>query len=170
VQPVGQLDQQHAHVIGDGEQQLAQILGLLGLLRDQIELLDLGQALDQRTDLRAEQPVDLVAGRSRVLDGIVQQRRDDGGVIELEIGEDRRHFERMREIGIARGARLRAVRAHGIDIGAVEQRLVGLGIVPAHALDELVLPHHDSLTRERTGEFPTGNVDIAAASGGCKHG
>ncbi len=153
MQPVGELDQQHADVIGDGEQQLAQILRLLGLLGDQVELLDLGEALDQRADLRAEQLVDLVAGRPGVLDGVVQQGRDDGGVIELEVGEDRRHFERVREVGITGGARLRAVRTHGIDIGAIEERLVGVGIVPAHALDELVLPHHDSLTRERTGEF-----------------
>ncbi len=45
VQPVGELDQQHAHVVGNGEQQLAQVLGLLGLLGDQLELFELGQAL-----------------------------------------------------------------------------------------------------------------------------
>jgi hypothetical protein len=31
------------------------------------------------------------------------------------------------------------VHAHGVDIGAVEQRLVGAGIVFADALDQLVL-------------------------------
>ena len=41
VQPVGELDQQHAHVVGDGEQELAQVLGLLGLARDEIERFSL---------------------------------------------------------------------------------------------------------------------------------
>ena len=98
-------------------------------LRDEVELLQLGQALDQRADLVAEQLVDLGARRLGVLDRVVQQRRDDRGVVELEVGEDRRDFERMGEIGIARGARLRAMRLHGVDIGAVEQILVGVRIV-----------------------------------------
>ena len=50
-------------------------------------------------------------------------------------------FERMREIRIARGALLRAVRLHRIDIGAVEQRLVGVRIVAPHPLHKLVLSH-----------------------------
>ena len=77
-----------------------------------------------------------------VLDRVVQQRGRDGGVVELEVGQDRGDFERMREIGIARGALLLAMRLHGVDIGAVEQRLVGVGVVAAHPLDQLVLPHH----------------------------
>jgi hypothetical protein len=56
--------------------------------------------------------------------GVVQQRGGDGRVVELQIGEDRGDFEGMGEVGIARGALLRAVRAHGVDVGAVEQRLV----------------------------------------------
>ena len=42
VQPVGKLDQQHAHIGCDRQQQLAQVLRLLGLLGDQVEFLELG--------------------------------------------------------------------------------------------------------------------------------
>ena len=38
VQPVGELDQEHADVVRDGEEELAEILGLRRLLRDQVEL------------------------------------------------------------------------------------------------------------------------------------
>ena len=38
VQPVGELDQQHAHVFGDGEQKFAEILRLRGAFGDKIEL------------------------------------------------------------------------------------------------------------------------------------
>ena len=142
VQAVGELDQEHADVVGDRQQQLAQVLGLLGLARHQLQPLQLGETLDQRADLVPEDLVDFGAGRLGILDGVVQQRRDDGGVVELEVGEDRRDFERMREIGIAGGAGLRAMRLHGVDIGAVQQVFVGVGIVGPDAFDQIVLPHH----------------------------
>ena len=82
VQPVGELDQQHADVFRDRQQQLAQVFGLLGLLGDEVELLQLGQPLDQLADLGAEQLVDLGAGGGGVLDRVVQQRDRDRGVVE----------------------------------------------------------------------------------------
>ena len=51
-------------------------------------------------------------------------------------------FERMGEIGIAGGALLRAMLLHGIDIGPVEQLLVGVRVVARDPLDQLVLAHH----------------------------
>ena len=129
VQAVRELDQQHPHVVGDRQQELAQVLRLLGLLGDQVELLQLGQALDQRADLVAEQLVDLGPGGRGILDRVVQQRRHDRRVVELEVGQDRGHFERMGEEGIARGPGLRPVRLHGVDVGAVEQGLVGVRVV-----------------------------------------
>lgn len=142
MQTVGELDQQHADVVGDRQQQLAQVLGLLGLARHQFEPLQLGQALDQRADLVAEDMVDLGPRRLGVLDGVVQQRSHDRRVVELEVGEDRGDLERMREIGVAGGACLRAVRLHGIDIGAVEQVLVGVGVIGTDALNKVILSHH----------------------------
>ena len=93
-------------------------------------------------DIRAEDLVDLRARGRRVFDRVVQQRRRDGRVVELEVGQDRRDFKRMGEIRIAGGALLLAVRLHGVDVGAVEQRLVGVRVVAAHPLDQFVLPHH----------------------------
>ncbi len=142
VQPVGELDQQHAHVVGNGEQELAQVLGLLGFARDEVEPLQLGEAFDQVADLTTEDLVDLRARRLGVLDRVVQQRCDDGRVVELQVGEDRGHFERMREVRIAGGARLLAMRAHGVDIGAVQKVFVGVRVVGADPVDQIVLPHH----------------------------
>ena len=142
VQPVGELDQQHAHVFGDRQQQLAQVFGLLGLLGDEVELLQLGQPLDQLAELRPEQLVDLLAGGGGVLDGVVQQRDRDRRLVEMHVGEDRGDFERVREIGIAGSAALVAVLLHGIDVGLVEQRLVDVRLVALHALHKLVLTHH----------------------------
>ena len=93
-------------------------------------------------DLRAEDLVDLLARRGRVLDRVVQHRRDDGRVVEPHFRQDGGDFERMAEIGVAGGALLHAVGVHRVDVGLVEQFLVRVRIVPAHAFDEFVLPHH----------------------------
>ena len=119
------MTKQHADVAGDGQHQLAEILRLLGALGKKFQLGELGDAVDQTGDLVAEILLDVVIGDQRVLDRVVQQRGDDGGDIELELGQDGGHFQGMGEIGIARGAELLAMRRHGIDIGLVEQRLVG---------------------------------------------
>ena len=147
VQTVGKLDQEHANVVGDRQQQFAQVLGLLGFARHQLQPLQLGESLHQRADLGAEDVVDFGACRLGVLDGVVQQRRHDGGVIELEVGEDRRDLERMREIGVAGGAGLGAVRLHGVDIGAVQKVFIGIRVVRPDALNQVVLPHHPRTRR-----------------------
>ena len=95
VQTVSELDEQDAHVLGDGDQQLAQVFSLLRLLGDEVEALKLGQPLDQLAHLGAEQLVDLLTGSRRVLDRIVQERDRDRRLIEMHVGEDRRHLERV---------------------------------------------------------------------------
>ena len=142
VQAVGELDQKDARVVGDGEQKLAEILGLLGVLGDEVELAEFGKAVDQAADLLAERLVDVLARRLGVFDRIVQHGRGDRRVVHLELGQDRGDLERMGEIGVAGGALLRAVRLHGEHIGAVQQVFVGARIVAADTLHQFVLPHH----------------------------
>ncbi len=162
VQPVGELHQQDADVLGDGEQQLAQVLRLLRLARDELQPLQLGHPLDQLADLGAEQLVDLGAGGVGVLDRVVQERRGDRGIVELQVGQDRGDFERMGEIGVAGGALLRAMLLHGVDVGPVEKLLVGLGVVRRHPFDELVLAHHRRPSRsERKIASQINNIGAA---------
>ena len=122
--------------------QFAEVLGLHGVFGGEIELVEFGQAVDQAADFDAEHVVEFLARDGRVLDRVVQHGGDDGRVVQLELGENRGDFERVREIGIARGALLRAVRLHREHIGAIQQILVGLRIVAPHALHQFVLPHH----------------------------
>ena len=143
VQPVGELDEKHPKVCRDREQQLAEVLALRGLFRDKVEALELGQPVDQRADLGPEGPVDLLQRRGRVLDGVVQHGSHDGRRVEPEVGQDPGHLERMRDVGVARGGPLLvAVRHHRVDVGPVEEGLVGIRVVALHPLDQLVLTHH----------------------------
>jgi hypothetical protein len=156
VQAIGELHQKHADVARNRDQELAEILGLLGLLRDQIEPLDLGEPINEGADLGPEELIDLGAGRVGVLDHVVQQRGDDSGVIELEIRQDRSHFEGMGEIGRAGSALLGSMRAHRINVGTVEERLVCSRVVFLYSLDELVLTHHGPHTLPASKRAPSG--------------
>jgi hypothetical protein len=147
VKPVGELDEQDADIVGDGQKQFAEVFRLLGFARDKIELVDLGQALNELGDLGAEQTLDLIAGRAGVLDRVVKKRDDNGGIVKFQPGENAGDFQRVGEIGIAGGARLGAMFLHGIDIGAVEQILVCLRVIGLNPFDEFVLAHHRRLSQ-----------------------
>ena len=161
VQPVRQLDQQHADVFRDRQQQLAQVLRLLGLLRDEVELLQLRQAFDQLAEISAEQFVDLLPGRGRVLDRVMQKGNGNRRLVHMHVGQDRGNFERMRKIRIARGSPLMAMFLHCIDICLVEEPLVHIGLVALNALDKLVLTHH--------GRIPVAKNESCAASTDAAH-
>jgi hypothetical protein len=142
VQPVGQLDDQHADVLGHGEHELAEILRLLAAVRDEIELRQLGHAVDQARDLAAELAFDVAQRRDRVLDRVVQQPGHDRCAVQLLLGQDAGHFDGVREIGIAGGALLIAVRLHRKHVGSVERLFVRGRIVALNPFDQFVLPHH----------------------------
>ena len=124
------------------EQELAQILGRPLVLGLRLDLAELGDAVDQPRDVLAEQLLDLLGRRERVLDRVVEDGGGDRLVVELEVGEDAGDLDRMAEIGIARGALLDAMRLHREDVGAVDQPLVRVRIVGPDLLDQLILPQH----------------------------
>jgi len=156
VQAIGQFDQKDTHVVGDRQQQLAQVFRLLGLLRHEVELFQLGQPLDQTADVLAEQFVDFLPRRGGILDRVVQQRHRDGRLVEMHVGQDGGDFERVGNVRVATGTRLLAMLLHGIDIGFVEQSFVGIGLVFLNPLDELVLPHHAQVLHKRKARQSTG--------------
>ena len=109
MQPVGKLDQHHADVADHGEKHLADVLGLAVFAVRELDFVDLGDALDDVGHLIAEAGFDLLAGRRRVFDGVVQKARGDGCRVELHFGQNFGNFKRMNDIGLARGAHLALV-------------------------------------------------------------
>ncbi len=117
VQPVGELDQDHPQVLGHRHEELAEVLGLLGLGRGELQVGQLGDAVHQLGHLGAELARDLGIGRAGVLDRVVQQRGDDGRVVELHLGQDRGDRDGMGEIGLARVAQLPLVHLRAVVVG-----------------------------------------------------
>ena len=113
VQPVAELDEDHAHVGGHGEQHLAEVLGLDAATpffgHAQGEAAELGQPLDELGRVLAEALGDLLVGDAAILLHVVQEGGDEGGLVELKAGDELRHFKRVGDVGIAGAAHLALV-------------------------------------------------------------
>ena len=107
VQPVGELDDEHPDVAAHRDDHLADRLGLRGVAV--LHLVELGDAVDEHRDLVAEVGAQLLEGVRRVLDGVVQQRGDQRRLGHADVGEDRRHRERVGDVGVAALAHLAGV-------------------------------------------------------------
>ena len=149
VQPVGELDDEDADVAGHRDDHLAHGLGLGGLAVG--HLVELGDAVDEHRDLVAEVGAQLVEAVCRVLDRVVQQRRRERGRRHAELGEDRRHRERVRDVGVAALAHLAVVRALGDGIRPLDDREVGLGVVGPHGRHQRL---EDRVARRPGGPEP----------------
>ena len=90
VQAVGELDQDDPQVFRHRDDQLAVVLRLRVLAALELDAGQLGHALDELCDLVPELGLHLVELDARVLDDVVEQRRGERRLVELEPGEDLR--------------------------------------------------------------------------------
>ena len=121
VQTVGQLDEDDADVVHHGQHHLAHVFGLRLFRRGEIDLADLGDALDDVRDLLAELGLDLVDGDRGVFDGIVQQAGDDGRGVQLHLRQDGGDLQRMHQVRLAGLARLAFVMFQGEFVGFLDE-------------------------------------------------
>ena len=131
VQTVGHLDDQHPWVAGHRDDHLADGLGLGG--RAQHDLVEFGDPVDEMADLIAEFGGQRLQGVPGVLDGVVQQRGDQGGGVHAQLGQDVGHRQRVGDVRVAGPAELGGVSLLGNLVGALQKRQIGLGIdLPVH--------------------------------------
>ena len=111
VQPVGELDDDHPHVLGHGHEHLPDVLGLLLLHGPRgSELGELGHAVDQAADLAPEALLDLLDRHLGVFGNVVEEGGGEGLRIHLERGEVVGDLHRMLDVGLARCPQLPLVR------------------------------------------------------------
>ncbi len=65
-----------------------------------------------------------------------EQRAGERDVVEAEVGQDHRHAERVRDVGIAGAAHLVAVRVARDDVGPFDDADVGVGPARPHPVDQ----------------------------------
>ncbi len=142
VEAVGELDEHDAHVVDHRQKHLADVLGLLLLARLVADLGDLREAVDEVRDLLAERGADDVELDERVLDHVMQEPGGDRDLVEPHVGEDVGDFERVYEVGLARGARLPLVVQRGEKVGPPQHVQIGLRVVLPDFFDYLLNANH----------------------------
>ena len=103
---------------------------------------DLGHAFDDVGHLGAEQLPDALDGGQRVLDDVVQQAGGDRHDVELHVGQEVGHGERVNQVGLARMADLSPVLEGREDIGPPEQLDVGVRAVGPDLFEEVLEANH----------------------------
>ena len=126
VQPVGELDHQHPDVLGHRDDHLADGLGLRGLAV--LDLVELGDAVDEHGDLFAEVASQVRDRVRRVLDGVVQERGAQGRRRHTELGQDGGDRERVRDVRVTALAELAGVVLLRGPVGALDHAEVGLRV------------------------------------------
>ena len=136
VQPVGQLDHQHPDVSRHRDDHLADglRLGRLAVL----DLVELRTAVDQEGDLLTEVTGQRGQRVRGVLDGVVQQGGAQRRLGQAELGQDRGHGQRVRDVGVTAAPGLTTVVALGGPVGPLDQGQVGLGMAGADHLEQRV--------------------------------
>ena len=136
VQPVGQLDQHHAHIGDHGQQHLAHIFRLAVLAIGKLNFVDIGDAFDDARNLRAEAGLNLLVGGGRVLDRVVQQAGGDGGRVHSHIRQHLGHLQRVDDVRLARGPHLPFMMADAELPGLADQGNVIAGAVGVDLLEK----------------------------------
>ncbi len=142
VQAVSELNEKNANVICNREQKLAEVFSLFCFAGDQIQTLDLCQAIDQLADFLAKHAVDFCTSGVGVLNGVMKEGDCNCCVVKLQIREDCCNFEGVGNIWIPRGTSLGAMLLHSINIGLVEQCFIRVRIVAGYFLNKFILTHH----------------------------
>ena len=148
VQPIRQLDEQDTNILAHRQHQLAEILGLLVAVGLQFETGELGHAVHQGRDFRAEAAFHLGAGECGILQHIVQQGGCERRIVEAIAREGLGDREGMGYVGVAVFALLPVMRGVGDIIGRLEHGGVTVRIVAPDGLEQpfcrAVLQHDGS--------------------------
>ena len=138
VEAVGELDQDHADVLGHRDDQLPVVLGLGVLAALELDPRQLGDAVDELGDLVAELVLDRLQVGVGVLDDVVEERGRDRRLVHAELGEDLGDAERVVDELLARPALLAVVRLGRERERSREQIAVEIGLVALDRLDQLI--------------------------------
>ena len=137
VQAIGQLDHDDANVLCHREDHLAVVLGLGLFARRKLDLRELGYALDEEPYLAPKLGLDLVGGRRRVFDDVVQQRADQHALGLSKLRADLRDAPRMKDEGLAALPQLPVMVNAGQFEGCCEPLCIGIGRILSDILDQL---------------------------------
>ena len=122
VQPVGELDQDDAHVLRHCQKHLAEVFRLRVFARLELDLIELGDAVDHVGDRLAERGLDLVFRDAGVLHHVVEERGGEPLRVEPPLRKNAGYRQRMGDVRLARLAKLTLMRVLRKRERALDQR------------------------------------------------
>ena len=156
VQSVGQLDYYHADVVCHRHEDLAEIFYVLLFVRLVMDLVELGDAVDEGVYLVAEAGDYIVLGGGSVLDDVVKEGRGHGGRVQPEVDEYFGDGARVSEVRFARGALLVDVHLFGIVVCRKQHPPVIFGIIFGYLIQNVlhITPNRPAPLPLRGGRAP----------------
>ena len=118
---VRQFDEDDAHVARHGQQHLAKRFRLIFFARIELQLVELGQSIDQFGDRCPKALYQVGFGNAAVFHGIVQQCGHQSLGVELPAGTLGCHGDRVRDVGFATVAHLAQMGRVSVAIGLAYQ-------------------------------------------------
>ena len=144
VEPVGQLDEDHADVVDHRQEHLPEVLRLAFLAGGEADRADFGDPLDHMGDFGAEKLANPVDGGEGVLDDVVEQAGRDRHDVQFHVGEEVGHGQGVNQVGLPGMAHLAAVLEGGKDIGPPEQLNVGVRAVGTDFFEQILEANHEN--------------------------
>jgi hypothetical protein len=144
VQPVGQLDENHADVVHHRQQHLAEVLRLPLLAGREPDGADLGHPFHDVGDLGAEELPNALDGGEGVLDDIVEQAGGDGHRVKLHVRKEVCDREGMNQVRLPRMPHLSLVLEGREDVGPPEQLDVGVRAIRPHFFEQILETNHEN--------------------------
>jgi hypothetical protein len=138
VKAVRKLDEDDAEVRRHRDDHLAVVLRLRLFARLELDPRQLRDALDKVGDLFAELLTHLLDRRLGVLDDVVEERRGNGFLVELQAREDERHAVWVMDEVLARAPLLPLVGPRGEQEGASQQVAVDVRVVRRDLCEQLI--------------------------------
>ena len=139
VQSVGELDDDDADILRHGDEHLAIAFKLSLFFGMALDLVELGDAFNEKGDFLVEFALEIEAGAVGVFDDIVQKPGGDGVVIEPEIGQDDGDVYWVDDVRFTGFAILAFVHFAGKFVGFLDHDAVCLWVIFQNDLDEVVV-------------------------------
>ena len=141
VEAVGELHENDADVARHGKEHLPEAFGLGDCVGRELQLIELGDAVNEVRDFNPELLGHLALARPRVFEHVVHEARFNRLGIHAPGGEDRGDRDRMRDVGFARFAELTEVGIVGVAVGSSDFLDFSLREVEAAGVDERLGGH-----------------------------
>ena len=144
MQAVGKLDDDHADIARHGEKHLAQVERLLLVHAVDLDVGELGHAVDELGNSWAKDACHIIKRRLGVLHRIVKERCTHHVAVHVELGQDDGHLDGMVDIHLARAALLLRMLFGGKTVGTLDFGAVLLAhVLTAQARELIVAVCHD---------------------------